>query len=225
MEPRIVIKQGMSIGYRSGWLDRNVPDLELANAESEVELGVGRHLLLARNGRGKTTLLKTLAGLLPVFSGEFSVDGQVQFIDEELRFDPYLKSEKILSAFFVGEKMEVAIETAKRLELDLQKPYGKLSKGNRQKVTLIIAEVQAKSGGAQVMFLDEPFSGLDFHIRDEVDSLWNENRDGVLRLVCVHPDEPTLRAESALIINGNKVTHTEVKGGQLDWFETRKSLS
>ena len=225
MEPEIVIKQGMSIGYRSSWRNRNVPDLELADASSDLTLGAGRHLLLARNGRGKTTLLKTLAGLLPRFSGDFSVAGQVQFIDEELRFDPELKSIHILTAFCKGENRERALAMAERLELELLKPYGKLSKGNRQKVTLIIAEVQAASGGAQILLFDEPFSGLDFHVRDEVDAIWNENRDGVLRLVCVHPDEPTLRAESALLISEEKITHLDVEGGKLDWFETRKNLS
>ena len=114
---------------------------------------------------------------------------------------------------------------AERLELDLQKPYGKLSKGNRQKVTLIVAEVQAMTGGAQVLLLDEPFSGLDFNVRDEVDSIWHENQKEVLRLVCVHPDEPTLRAESALLINDEKITLLNVEGGRLDWLETRKQLS
>lgn len=224
MEPRIVIKQGMSIGYRSSWRNRQLPDLELADASVEVTLGAGRHLLLARNGRGKTTLLKTLAGLLPTFSGDYFVDGQVQFIDEELRFDPELKPDNILAAFFKGEARDRAFQMAKRLELDVSKPYGKLSKGNRQKVTLIIAETQAMEGGPQVLLFDEPFSGLDFHVRDEVDSIWNENKQGVLRLVCVHPDEPTLRAESALIISGEKMTHLEVENGRLDWFETRKEL-
>ncbi len=225
MEPRIVIKQKMSIGYRSNWRNPMVPDLKLASAATEVTLTAGRHLLLARNGRGKTTLLKTLAGLLPTFSGEFSVEGQVQFIDEELRFDPVLSPEKIFKAFFKKEFRASAMEMAGRLELDIKKPYGKLSKGNRQKVVLIIAEVQAMRGGAQILLLDEPFSGLDFYVRDVVDSIWNENKNGVLRLVCVHPDEPTLRAESALIISDEKIASMEVVGGQLDWFETRKSLS
>ncbi len=225
MEPQIVIKQGMSIGYRSGWRNPTVPDLELAEASVEVELGAGRHLLLARNGRGKTTLLKTLAGLLPAFSGEYAVAGQVQFIDEELRFDPEIRAESIFKAVFGKGELEQARTMAERLELDIRKPYGKLSKGNRQKVTLILAEVHASAGGAQVLLLDEPFSGLDFRIRDEVDAIWRENRDGVLRLVCVHPDEPTLRAESALIISEEKMTRLEVEDGQLDWLETRKSLS
>jgi hypothetical protein len=46
----------------------------------------------------------------------------------------------------------------------------------------------------------------------------------VLRLVCVHPDEPTLRAESALVINEGEIRQLEVEEGSLDWFETRESL-
>ncbi len=202
-----------------------VPDLELADAATEVSLGTGRHLLLARNGRGKTTLLKTLAGLVPTFAGGFSVEGQVQFVDEELRFDPFLTSAKIFKAFFKKEDRMRAVEMAARLELDVGKAYGKLSKGNRQKVILVIAEIQVIKGGPQILLLDEPFSGLDFHVRDEVDSIWNENKNAVLRLVCVHPDEPTLRAESVLTINDEKISHMDVEGGRLDWFETRKGLS
>ena len=112
MEPRIVINKGMSIGYRSTLLNRNTPDLELADTTTELTLGVGRHLLLARNGRGKTTLLKTLAGLLPAFAGNFSIEGQVQFVDEELRFDPFLKSHHIFSAIFNAENRERAMVMA-----------------------------------------------------------------------------------------------------------------
>ena len=135
-----------------------------------------------------------------------------------------MKSHHIFSAIFNAENRERAMVMAERLELDPQKPYGKLSKGNRQKVTLIIAEVQAMMNGPQVLLLDEPFSGLDFHVRNKIDDIWSENKNGVLRLVCVHPDEPTLRAESALIISDGKINHLEVENGRLDWFETRKDL-
>ena len=106
----------------------------------------------------------------------------------------------------------------------MKKQYGKLSKGNRQKVTLILAEAKACDGKGQVLLLDEPFSGLDFHVRNEVDAIWRENSNGVVRLVCVHPDEPTLQAESAVVINDGEIRQLEVAGA-LDWFETRKSLN
>jgi ABC-type multidrug transport system ATPase subunit len=224
LSPSIRIKNGMTIGYRASRLRREKEDFRLAGAADEIELQPGRHLLLARNGRGKTTLLKTLAGLIPAIEGEFEMSGQVQYIDEELRFDPELTSRQIFKAFFRNGMLEKALSYAERLELDVKKPYGKLSKGNRQKVTLILAETRALDGRSQVMLLDEPFSGLDFHVRDEMDRIWQENRDNIVRLVCVHPDEPTLKAESALLITDNEIRQEDTNG-EIDWFETRQSLN
>ena len=223
MNPTVKIRNGFTIGYRGRNLIGKPTPTCLAEAPNEIELNSGRHLLLARNGRGKTTLLKTLAGLIPAIRGQFQVDGQVQFIDEELRFDPELNARQVFKAFFKNGLLVKAMDLASRLGLDLKKPYGKLSKGNRQKVTLILAETKAADGKSQVLFLDEPFSGLDFHARDEVDAIWNENSEDVVRLVCVHPDEPTLQAESAIVINEGEIRQLPVDGS-LDWFETRKSL-
>ena len=220
----IRIKSGMTIGYPGSWLRREKEDFRLAGASDEIALHPGRHLLLARNGRGKTTLLKTLAGLIPVIEGEFEVAGQVQYIDEELRFDPELTSRQIFKAFFANGLLEKAFSFAERLELDVRKPYGKLSKGNRQKVTLILAETRALDNRPQVMLLDEPFSGLDFHVRDEVDRIWRENCENIVRLVCVHPDEPTLKAESAVLITDSSIRQ-ERTNGEIDWLETRQSLN
>ncbi len=224
MNPQISIASGMTIGYPRRRLRGEKSTLRLAKAEDTIQLEAGRHLLLARNGRGKTTLLKTLAGLIPAVDGKFDVAGRVQYIDEELRFDPELTSKQIFKAFFTNGLLEKALGFADRLELDVKKQYGKLSKGNRQKVTLILAETKACEKPGQVLLLDEPFSGLDFHVRDEVDGMWRENSDGVVRLVCVHPDEPTLQAESAVVINDGRIDQLEVEGA-LDWFETRKSLN
>ena len=224
MNPHITIQPGMTIGYPRRRLHSNEPTLRLAKASDAIQLDPGRHLLLARNGRGKTTLLKTLAGLLPAIEGDFAVEGQVQYIDEELRFDPELSSKQIFQSFFRNGLLEKAFSFAERLELDVKKQYGKLSKGNRQKVTLILAETRACDGNSQVLLLDEPFSGLDFHVRDEVDAMWRENGENVVRLVCVHPDEPTLRAESAVFINDGEIRQEEVEGA-LDWFQARGSLN
>lgn len=214
----------MTIGYPRRRFRSQEPTLRLATAEDTISLSPGRHLLLARNGRGKTTLLKTLAGLIPTVGGDFDVEGKVQYIDEELRFDPELTSKQIFKAFFTNGLLEKALGFAERLELDVKKQYGKLSKGNRQKVTLVLAETNASDRRGQVLLLDEPFSGLDFHVRDEVDAMWRENSDGVVRLVCVHPDEPTLQAESVILINDGQITQEELDGS-LDWFETRKALN
>src|SRR4051812_13284124 len=76
--PSIRLDSGLEIGYTS----------PLARFEQEVKLAGGTHFLLARNGRGKTTLLRTLAGTHKALTGTFSVGGFIQYLPEDLRFDP-----------------------------------------------------------------------------------------------------------------------------------------
>lgn len=224
MKPSVTIEEGMEIGYEGArWRGRQA--VRLAKATDAIHLEPGRHLLLARNGRGKTTLLKTLANLIPAMAGVFSVGGRRQYVDEELRFDPELTSRQIFRSFFQNGLFKTSLSFAERMELDVGKQYGKLSKGNRQKVALILAETRASDGEGHVLLLDEPFSGLDFHVRNEVDAIWTENQENVLRLVCVHPDEPTLQAESALLISEGRIQQHHAAGGWVDWMETRKTLN
>tara|TARA_R110002096_G_scaffold238140_5_gene429590 strand:+ start:2872 stop:3561 length:690 start_codon:yes stop_codon:yes gene_type:complete len=222
-EPSISIPKGLTIGYRSRRLGGQ-KEINLAETDEKIHLSAGRHLLLARNGRGKTTLLKTVARIIPSLKGEINCEGIVQFVDEDLRFDSELKPKQIFSALFKNGQRQFAMEMAESIELDVEKPYGKLSKGNRQKVGLIVAESRTHNNGPQVLLLDEPFSGLDFAAREKVDAIWRENQDNIVRLVCVHPDEPTLQADSAIIIREGRLEQLEVNGS-LDWMETKLSLN
>lgn len=223
-DPSVTIPQGVTIGYHGHRLSGNRADTKLATTENEIHLNSGRHLLLARNGRGKTTLLKTIARIIPSLAGEIGCDGTVQFVDEDLRFDSEMKPRQIFSALFKNGKRDFALKMAERIELDVNKAYGKLSKGNRQKVGLIVAEARTYMDGPHILLLDEPFSGLDFAAREKVDEIWRENNDHIVRLVCVHPDEPTLKADSALIIRHGMLEQLDVDG-ELDWTETKQSLN
>lgn len=223
-DPSVTIPEGVTIGYRSRKLLGGSPETLLATAERQISLTPGRHLLLARNGRGKTTLLKTIARIIPSLDGEIGCDGTVQFVDEDLRFDNELKPKQIFAALFKNGQRAFAMEMAERIELDVNKPYGKLSKGNRQKVGLIVAEARTYGDGPHILLLDEPFSGLDFAAREKVDEIWKENNDHIVRIVCVHPDEPTLKADSALLIREGALEQLEVDG-ELDWMETKHSLN
>lgn len=224
MNPEIAIHAGFTIGYRSRPRFGPPVPCPLASAHTDFRLRPGRHLLLARNGRGKTTLLKTLAGLLPGLRGRFAVAGKVLFVHEDLSFDPELSARRIFGSFFGAEDQRRAMQLAGRLDLDVQKPFGKLSKGNRQKVILILAETFAVGQGPKILLLDEPFSGLDTFARQEIDAIWRDSDGTVLRLVCVHPEEPTLRAQSAILIRDGIIEPVET-GGELNWLETRKCLN
>ena len=221
--PLVSVPDNFQIGYRPGRFSGSRTNLLLAETSSAIELCNGRHLLLARNGRGKTTLLKTIAGIIPSLKGEIALNGTVQFVDEDLRFDDELKTRNLLKALFKGDQLSFAHSMADTIELDLEKPYGKLSKGNRQKVALVVAEARAHGKDSQVLLLDEPFSGLDFAAREKVDAIWSESENSIVRLVCVHPDEPTLKADSAIMISEGRLEQIQVKGS-LDWLEARKTL-
>jgi len=109
-----------------------------------------------------------------------------------------------------------------RLELPVETQYGKLSKGNCQKLSIIVAETKASEGGPQVLLMDEPFSGIDFHVREEIGKIWREGPDH-LRVICVHPDEQTLEADSVMLINEGALTWSPVDT-YIDWNSLKPTL-
>ena len=123
--PSIHFESGLEIGYNS----------TLARFGDVVNLSSGTHFLLARNGRGKTTLLRTLAGTLKSVKGKFRVEGFVQYLPEDLRFDPEITPATVFRMLIPKARQAAALDLAARIELDLKKPYGRLSTGNRRKTS------------------------------------------------------------------------------------------
>ncbi len=195
--PSIVFEKDFEIGY----------DQPLAKFGEKVELGGGTHFLLARNGRGKTTLLRTLAGSLKPISGSFSHQGFMQYLPEDMHFDPEIPAAVIFRMLLSPTNFKAAMELAERIELDTKKPFGKLSTGNRRKTTLIVAEFSVRQGEGNILLLDEPFSGLDAFARAALEEIWKASSDEVLRLVSCHPDYDSMQMPSALLIEGQSASH------------------
>jgi len=196
--PRIRLEKHLAIGY----------DKPLAKFDDAVELGGGTHFLLARNGRGKTTLLRTLAGSLKPLSGSFETGGSIQYLPEDMRFDAEITPATIFRMLLPGKKRcQEALELAERIELDVRKPFGKLSTGNRRKTTLITAEFSIRQGQGNILLLDEPFSGLDAFARAAFEEIWQASSDEVLRLVSCHPDYDSMVMPSALLIESGQARH------------------
>jgi ABC-type multidrug transport system ATPase subunit len=195
--PCIHLDRGLEIGYGS----------PLARFWQEVELGGGTHFLLARNGRGKTTLLRTLAGTQAPVSGSFRVEGFVQYLPEDLRFDPTITPAMVFRMLLPKARVVDALKLAGNIELDVKKPYGRLSTGNRRKTSLIVAEFSVKPDTGNILLLDEPFSGLDAFARQAFEEIWKESASNVLRLVSCHPDYDSMEMPSALMIEGKNARH------------------
>ena len=211
--PLIQLGKDLEIGY----------DQPLAKFNETVELSGGTHFLLARNGRGKTTLLRTVAGTLKPISGSLSHRGFMQYLPEDMRFDAEISPTTIFRTLLHKHRLKEALELAERIELDVRKPFGRLSTGNRRKTTLITAEFSVREDQGNILLLDEPFSGLDAFARAAFEEIWKTSTQNVLRLVSCHPDYDSMRMPSALLIEGLNARH--LSGEEQTWSSLKDQLN
>jgi ABC-2 type transport system ATP-binding protein len=158
---------------------RGILDVDLRVEEGEI-FGY-----LGPNGAGKTTTIRLLLDFIRPTRGEVRVLGRPP-VDHTLRREiGYLAGELDLYDRFTGQELityfdnlrgggsvPYAREIAQRLNLDLSRPVGKLSKGNKQKVGV----VQALMHKPPLLVLDEPTSGLDPIVQEEFFDMLDEHR-------------------------------------------------
>ena len=137
----------------------------------------GIFVLIGRNGSGKTTLVRILATELEPTTGEAFIDGidvlrnpnalreRIAIVPQEARTVPWMTPmQTVLSyllwrGFEYGEAKRSAMQSLERLGIGEQAKMlnRKLSGGNRRKV--LVSTVLASE--AEIIFLDEPTTGLD----------------------------------------------------------------
>lgn len=132
--------------------------------------------LLGPNGSGKTTLIKLLNGLLMPSKGEILIDGQsvgvetkkqVAYLPDNSYLNSWMTVKQIVAYFadfYEDFRPEVAYEMLARLDIAPDKKLKTLSKGNKEKVCLILV----MSRNARLYVLDEPIAGVDPAARDYV---------------------------------------------------------
>jgi ABC-2 type transport system ATP-binding protein len=144
---------------------------------------------LGPNGSGKTTTIRCIMGLLKPTSGEARVLAQrvvagratqhsrIGYLPGEFRIWRGLsarRSLRLLAALGDTDHAKTRRqELAQRLDLDLDRRVGDLSKGNRQKVGVVYAFQHERD----LLILDEPTIGLDPLIRQVVLELIREAAD------------------------------------------------
>ena len=210
----IAIPEDFEIGYKT----------TIAKTTQAIDLGKGNHFLLARNGRGKTTLLRTLADDLKPRSGTFTFSGKRQYIAEDIFFEPHLNAKDVFRAMLTKQRCKEALAFAERIELNIKLPYGKLSTGNKRKVSLILAEFSAIPEQDNLLLLDEPFTGLDAFTRDCFLELWSDTQDSFCRLISCHPDFDNMEMHSALLISPGEISHHVDQSSQT-WGELKSLLN
>jgi len=187
--------------------------------------------LLGPNGAGKTTTVSILATLLPADGGTASVLGHdvarepqavrrlIGVTGQLSAVDPYLTVSENLR--LIADLFHLPRGEGRRRTGDLIERFGladaarkqaqQLSGGMRRKLDLAMTLV----GGPQVVFLDEPTTGLDPRARRD---LWDQVRalvsDGVsVLLTTQYLDEADQLADHvALLHNGRLVAHDTPAG-------------
>jgi zinc/manganese transport system ATP-binding protein len=191
------IDRGLSIGYQSR---------PVATVTEDILFEAGQiTLLLGLNGQGKTTLMKTLAGLLPPLAGRFART-RVLYLSDDVDFPGNLTPSEIIQCLDLGGKFRAfGKEMLAGLEIE-NKRYCLLSKGNRQKARIIFAEIISRVRKVYFLGLDEPFAGLDFQARDFLVHRWleNTNRERHL-LVSMHPSEIPVAPSQILLVSQGKI--------------------
>ena len=174
--------------------------------------------LLGPNGSGKTTWIKLANGLLQPTEGEILINGKtpgpdtkavVSYLPDRDYFSGSMHVAELIAFFadFYNDfDTEKANQMVQELGLDPSAKFRTLSKGNREKIQLILV----MSRKADLYLLDEPIGGVDPATRDYI--LHNiirnfpENATIVISTHLIAEIEDILD-EAILIKNGTVILH------------------
>ena len=196
------------------------PLIALNNIDLSIEGGriIG---LLGPNGSGKTTLIKLINGMLTPTSGSLTVCGGAPGVETK-KVVAYLPDSNYLNSwmtvgqlvdmfcdFYEDFRRDTAIEMLTRLGITTGVRMKTLSKGNKEKVSLILV----MSRSAKLYVLDEPIAGVDPATRDYIIStiIGNYNPEASV-IISTHliSDIEQVLDEVIFINNGNIVLHKSV---------------
>ena len=166
--------------------------------------------ILGNSGCGKTTLIKSIAGLVDISSGSISIDEKditglsperrkTVIVFQDLRLFPHMNVEQNIAFSMKLQKMNKEnIEERVRTLLDQVRLSGfekrkisQLSGGQMQRVAL----ARALGANPKLLLLDEPFSGLDESLRKDmgnlVKRLHRENK--ITTIMITHDKEEAMK--------------------------------
>ncbi len=208
-----------------------VKDLHVAYGQSEALHGISFEgnknetiAIMGRNGMGKTTLFKSLMGVLPTKSGEITVAGSnvtkdesFQRVKKGIAYVP--QGRMIFPTLTVEENIQTGLENAKHKRIPEEiyslfpvlfemkhRKGGNLSGGQQQQLAIARALVT----NPKVLLLDEPTEGIQPSIIKDIAKALNEIRK--LREITIVVSEQVLSfamdvADRLFVIEGGRLVH------------------
>lgn len=211
--------------YRGELFQRDVPAL---NGISLSVMKGETFGLLGPNGAGKTTLQKLLLGIIKPSDGGGKILGfdlgslearkKVGYLPENPYFYFYLTGEELLK--FTGELFNLSPQMIRERSVELLEQVGLTRAGHRQLRTYSkgmlqrIGIAQALINDPDLVFLDEPMSGLDPMGRKEVkDIILSLKREGKTIFFNTHilSDVEALCDRIGILNHGHLVASGNVK--------------
>jgi urea transport system ATP-binding protein len=213
-----------------------VENLVAAYGQSEVLHGVSFHAedreslaIMGRNGMGKTTLFKTLIGMVPTSSGSIQLDGKelsklesYQRVAAGLAYVP--QGRMIFPTLTVEENIRTGLEKLGRSRIPdeiyvlfpvlfemRRRKGGNLSGGQQQQLAIARALVTEP----KVLLLDEPTEGIQPSIIKDIARSLNEIRK--TRDITIIVSEQVLSfalevADRLHVIEGGRLVHEAARG-------------
>lgn len=189
--------------------------------------------LCGENGAGKTTVIKTIVGLLKDYQGTISVDGQLidQNTKARISYQPDrltlpknltgIKASQIYADFYEDFDPNTLEELFLKLKLDGSMPISKMSKGMVEKFQLALT----LSRKADIYIFDEPIAGVDPASRDSIlETILGSYAQDALLIISTHliQDIESVLDEVIFIKSGEILLHRncdelrEEKGQTID---------
>ncbi|WP_170246071.1 urea ABC transporter ATP-binding subunit UrtE [Methylobacterium gnaphalii] len=212
-----------------------ISDLHAAYGQSEVLHGINISVapgeivaVMGRNGMGKSTLMKTLMGIVPTKSGTISVDGtDVTTMKSHARVAAGLayvpQGRMIFSTMTAQENIETGLTVtgSRRVPQDLYTMFpvllemkgrrgGNLSGGQQQQLAI----ARALASKPKVLLLDEPTEGIQPSIIREMGRTLKKIRDE--RGLSIVVSEQVLSfaldvADRVLVIENGSIVHEALR--------------
>lgn len=226
----------------------NVNNLKVCYGQSEVIHGLNFSVpqnetlaIMGRNGMGKTTLFKSLIGILPLSEGNISIENidvshqdSYQRVENGIAYVP--QGRMIFPSLTVEENIKTGMEVSKTKKIPEEifalfpvlhemrhRKGGNLSGGQQQQLAIARALVT----NPKVLLLDEPTEGIQPSIIKDIANVLNEIKR--IRDITIIVSEQVLSftmavADRIIVIDKGNFIHEDLRD-DVDTEQIKKYLS